>query len=482
MTTQILKSVTLLTFILLLSVDAHGQQRRQFPNSPRGNALSDLVTVIETGSPSSIRSFVETRLSPALLGRQSVQEWVDRISGIAPMLPGMGVRDLAPLGRTGLSVSLYSRSNPNEVGIELDLDNQSTPMFTELTFTNRVMDNSPLSLDGVSQELSDYLETLSGEEAFSGAVALSRNGQPVSESYFGTIDLNRDAPPDANTRFNVASMGKMFTAVAIAQLKEAGKLAYSDPVSRHYPEFPWSDYADKITIDHLLTHRSGLGNYDFGHGQTDVEKVVQSAQGEPVAFEPGSRMGYSNTGFAVLGVIIERASGMNYHDYITEHVFKKAGMTRSGFFSPAKPVDNMALGYTMMNADGTPRKNGRGSNANLIETIGSPGGGAYSTVTDMIRFGDALTQNELLSEDTRIDLWKGRSDMGPGMQYAYGFGNSARDGVHSIGHNGGGPGIGADFRIYPELNLTSIAFTNYDADPIMPLSGFLTRLLARLSE
>jgi len=339
-----------------------------------------------------------------------------------------------------------------------------------------------MSLEEAARQWAAFTDEQAYNGSFSGGIHLSRGDDVFVEQFWGHPVRGETRGFDRDTRFNVASMGKMFTSVAIGQLVEAGKIDLTAPVGEYYPEFPWTDHADEITIEQLLSHQSGLGGYPFDHGLTDVEALVELASSEPVSFEPGTRMGYSNTGYAVLGVVIERVSGMNYYDYIREHVFGPAGMTRSGFFSPLEPVDNMAMGYTLMQADGSTAQGEAVEHASFIERIGSPGGGAYSTLADMQRFGQALLGNSLISSQTREELWKRRVQMQGPMYYALGFGNHTIDGIQVVGHNGGAPGIGADFKIFPESGVVSAAFTNQDPRPIMSLSREIVRLVASVEE
>lgn len=336
------------------------------------------------------------------------------------------------------------------------------------------------SLLDAAQQWASYVEEL--DKGFSGGIHVSQADEVVFEQFWGHPDRNSDASFDRDTRFNVASMGKMFTAVAIGQLVDGGQLSWEDTVGQHFPEFPWSEHADQITVEQLLSHQSGLGNYAFDHGLTDVEAIVAHASDVPLAFEPGERMGYSNTGYAVLGVLIERASGMNYYDYVRTRVFERAGMNRSGFFSALDPVDNMAFGYTAMGPDGQRAEGERQPNAARIERIGSPGGGAYSTLRDLQRFASALLHDELVTRATRNQLWEGRVLMGGSTYYALGFGTRVSGGLRVIGHNGGAPGIGAVLQIFPETGVSAVAFTNHDPDPIIPLTREIVRLIATVPE
>lgn len=333
------------------------------------------------------------------------------------------------------------------------------------------------SLEEAAEKWSAYVEEQFAPSGFSGGIHLSRGHEVILEQFWGKPADDSDRAFERDTRFNVGSMGKMFTALAIGQLVESGRLDWQDTIGSHYPEFPWPAHADQITIEQLLSHQSGLGNYPFNHGQTDVEQIVAAASSEPLAFEPGERMGYSNTGYAVLGVVIERVTGMNYYDYIREHIFARAGMSRSGFFAALEPVDNMANGYTERAPDGSPIPGGRQPNAALIEPIGSPAGGSYSTLADLQQFGLALMDDRLVTRAIRDELWRGRALMGGTTWYALGFGVSTKDDKRVVGHNGGGPGIGAVLQLFPDTGVLAVAFTNQDPMPINPLTREIVGLI-----
>lgn len=147
-----------------------------------------------------------------------------------------------------------------------------------------------------------------------------------------------------DTRFNLGSMTKMFTAVAIAQLAELGKLSFHDPISRHLPDYPNEAVASKVTIHHLLTHTSGMGDYqnEKFYARLDqlrtLSDLVPLFVNDPLAFESGAKWDYSNAGFVVLGLIIEKVSGQDYFTYVKQHVFKPAGMTSTDFYERDKNV------------------------------------------------------------------------------------------------------------------------------------------------
>jgi CubicO group peptidase (beta-lactamase class C family) len=168
---------------------------------------------------------------------------------------------------------------------------------------------------------------------------------------YGLADRETAQPNDTDTRFNLGSVGKMFTGVAIAQLVEQGQLSFDDTIGEYLTGFP-EDVADEITIDQLLTHTSGMGDF-MRDGYPDQAKAAETATDllalivdEPLLFEPGTRESYSNSGYVVLGAIIEAISGQSYYDYVRAHIFDPAGMTSTEWFIPGEDTDNTAKGYT----------------------------------------------------------------------------------------------------------------------------------------
>src|SRR4030095_10641297 len=168
---------------------------------------------------------------------------------------------------------------------------------------------------------------------------------------YGLADKKQNIPNRIDTTFNLGSCNKMFTALAIAQLAEKGKLSFDDVVAKHLPDYANKDIAAKVTLHHLLTHTSGLGFYPFTHGSKTPEGILKFFVDKPLAFEPGARMQYSNAGFVVLGLIIERVSGKNYYDYIRENIYQPAGMSGTDSYSLDEQIANRAIGYTGLERD-----------------------------------------------------------------------------------------------------------------------------------
>src|SRR5262245_23158271 len=206
-------------------------------------------------------------------------------------------------------------------------------------------DSSPRVPGKEWREFAVWVSKRAAAGKFSGAVLIAKDGKPVVEQANGLADRRRRRPNSLATEFNIGSVGKSFTAVAIAQLVEAGKLSFDDTVGKYLSGFP-AQVANQVTIGQLLTHTSGLGDVFMrwrapARAQLDLADLVTRIAKEPLQFQPGSRFGYSNSGYVVLGAIVEAVTGQNYYDYVRTHVFRPAGMARTGWYA-VDEVPNLA--------------------------------------------------------------------------------------------------------------------------------------------
>jgi CubicO group peptidase (beta-lactamase class C family) len=328
---------------------------------------------------------------------------------------------------------------------------------------------------GPAQELQSYFDSLAGENKLAGVLLVAKDGVTVASKVAGVANKTTAAPIDLNTKFNLGSMNKMFTSVAIAQLAQAGKLSFTDTIARHLPDYPNKEVADKVTIHQLLTHTSGLGMYWNEKFMAQREKLLTVAAhlplfaSDPPLFPPGEKFQYSNSGYMVLGAIIEKVSGQDYHSYVQELIYKPAGMNDTGFYEPGEDAPNLAIGYTRMSADGK-RSDEVRDNTSTREVKGGPAGGGYSTAPDLVKFQQALLGHKLLNKEQTDFITTGKVDGPGGSRYAYGFGDNTSGGKHSVGHNGGAPGIAANFEMYPESGYTAVTLMNSDPPTMMPIA------------
>jgi CubicO group peptidase (beta-lactamase class C family) len=303
---------------------------------------------------------------------------------------------------------------------------------------------------------------VSEADAFSGAVLLAKDGRVIFEKAYGDANKDFGAPNRVDTKFNLGSMNKMFTAVAIAQLAEAGKLSFDDPLAKFLPDFTDKESAAKIRIKHLLTHTSGLGSYfnqQFMEGSRarfrTVDDFMELAKGETPAFEPGTKWQYSNTGFLLLGKVVEKVTGQSYYDYVRERIFKPAGMTNTDSYDLDLVNPNLAVGYQKEYTDAGVRHR---NNIFLHVIRGGPAGGGYSTVGDLHRFATALRSGKLVSEASARTLLGPKPELNS-PEYGYGFGVSPERAI--AGHNGGFVGISANLDMFLDSGYTAVVLSNY---------------------
>jgi CubicO group peptidase (beta-lactamase class C family) len=339
----------------------------------------------------------------------------------------------------------------------------------------------------LSKELEAYIDQLVAEDKFSGTVLLAKDGVPIFKKAYGMASKGYNVLNRLDTKFNLGSMNKMFTSVAIAQLAEQGKLSYTDTLAKLLPDYPNKEIASKITVHQLLTHTSGLGSYfndKFMETSKDRFRTVQDyfplIVNEPLKFEPGTRWEYSNSGFIILGAIIEKVSGQNYFDYVREHIYKPAGMLNTDAYEMDSDTPNMATGYTKMGPQGPSPDGLRRTNLFLHSFKGGPAGGGFSTVEDLLRFATALGEHKLLSQKYTDLITTGKVDTPGGAKYAYGFEDESLNGHRRFGHGGGFPGINSELRIYPDLGYTVAVMANYDPPAASRISERIGKLLTGL--
>ena len=311
-----------------------------------------------------------------------------------------------------------------------------------------------------------------GADAFAGTVLVAEHGRVLWQSGYGLADPATGVPNQPETRFNTASVGKMFTAVAIGQLVDAGKLRFDDPIGRHLKGVPPA--LAGITLDQLLTHRSGLGNYLRPENRAAIlsartaTDLLPIALAEGLAFAPGTQSAYSNSGFVVLGAVIEAVSGEAFTDYFRRHVFGPAGMTATSTDGAAV----RAASLTRMSPGGQPGTGPGTGPRRPAPAIGSPraspAGNVTSTARDLFRFAEALRTHKLTRRATTEMLWRPHSPGAPRpgaverTSYGYGFNRVDIGATRILGHGGGAPGANAHLEIYPEAGRVVVALSNYD--------------------
>jgi CubicO group peptidase (beta-lactamase class C family) len=338
----------------------------------------------------------------------------------------------------------------------------------------------------VGENLRDFIEKQVRSDQFSGAVYVVKDGDPIVELATGFADKEKEIPNSLDTIFNIGSIDKMFTGVAVVQLAESGKLSFGDNIGKHLPDYP-KKIGQKTTIHQTLTHTDGFPSY-FNKKYIQRVKQLKTVgdylelfKDEPLLFEPGSKYQYSNSGYVVLGAVIEAVSGTSYYDYVNEKVFKPSGMSFTQSNPPKEGV--VANGYTFRKPFSLERREGfRGNNKSELPAVGSPAGGGYSTCSDLYRFSTALTGNKLLSPEMTKEILTPKVEVGKKegttLHYGYGFQIlDVGDAHYRYGHAGEFAGVNARLDIYPWLGYTVAVLANYDEPAAFRVANEAGRLI-----
>ena len=302
------------------------------------------------------------------------------------------------------------------------------------------------------------LSFLAEREAFTGAVLVARNGEVLLSKGYALADRDKNLPNTPQTKYRIGSITKQFTAMAILMLQDQDKLNVQDPVCLYIPECPtaWQD----ITIHHLLTHTSGIPNFtDFrDYHSTKAtpsppEQTLARFKDEPLDFQPGEQWSYSNSGYILLGFIIEQSSGQSYEAFLQQYIFEPLQMKDTGY---DHNDGSLAVGYT-----GT---HGLWREADYIDmTIPHAAGALYSTVEDLYRWDQALYTETLVSRELLALMFTPHAEMPvAGLSYGYGWVVGEMNKHKAAAHSGGIEGFATEIRRYIDDQVTIIVLSNRD--------------------
>lgn len=292
------------------------------------------------------------------------------------------------------------------------------------------------------QKMVALLQAYQKAQGFMGAVLVARGDEVLHSGGYGMANLEHDAPNTPETVFRIGSLTKQFTAAAILQLQEQGRLNINDTLDRYLPDAP---HASQVTLAQLLTHSSGIPDApeiaEGSHGgdlrqPRTADEMISRAGGKPLEFTPGSQYKYCNVCYIMLSRVVEKVSGKSYADYLQEHILLPAGMTGTGIDEAGSVVPRRAAGY---NWDGQSYRN-----AQFIEMSNVSGAGSLiSTVGDMYKWDRALYTDAILSSAAREAYFTPRVSLGAGQSYAYGWRIKATPDHTLAEHSGGINGFNA---------------------------------------
>lgn len=328
---------------------------------------------------------------------------------------------------------------------------------------------APPPAQEMTRKVDEYMNAAMRVNRFSGAVLLARDGRPIVSRGYGMANIELDVPNTPQTVFRLGSVTKQFTATAIMLLQERGKLHADDPICKHLSDCPqaWQP----ITIKNLLTHTAGIPNYtefpDFSKtaaAEATAGELIGRFRDKPLQFALGEKFAYSNSGYYLLGTIIERTSGKPYADFLQENIFAPLGMKQSGYDDPVRIIKNRAAGYARTS-------DGLINAAPISMSTAYAAGALYSTVEDLLLWDQALYTDKLVSRKSLDEAFTPFKS-----NYGYGWSIGKRFDRQVIGHGGGIFGFSTYIARYPADRVTVIVLSNVEGAP----SGEIANSLAAI--
>jgi CubicO group peptidase (beta-lactamase class C family) len=317
--------------------------------------------------------------------------------------------------------------------------------------------------------MEQVVQSYAANQSFMGSVLIARGSHVLLSKGYGFANLEWNIPNSPTTKFRLGSITKQFTAASILLLEQRGKLNVSDPVKKYMPDAPaaW----DKITIFHLLTHTSGIPSFtgfpDYTKLEpfaTTAEQLVTRFRDKPLDFEPGEKWSYSNSGYVLLGYLIEKISGSSYEKFVNENIFTPLGMKDSGYDSNTAVISHRASGYV-------PGAHGPDNAGFIHMSVPHAAGGLYSTTEDLLKWEEGLFGGKLLSAASLEKMTTPFKD-----NYAFGLQVETKGSRKVIQHGGGIEGFNTELAYYPEDQLTIVALANVNGQAVSEIASKLAAI------
>jgi CubicO group peptidase (beta-lactamase class C family) len=456
------------------------------PEGQKGARVRSLIEVINSGEPGRVKRFLDQECTGAFRGMVPMEEHLSAFLGFFRDTDGIefySVRTYTPERPDETVVIVKDQNLGSWWGLSFRFGESPKFLVAGIGFDSARppvgCPEAALTEKEAVDEIRALMAGLNERRWFSGALLIAKGPDVLITDVGGEASKAFHVPNNIDTKFNLGSMNKMFTATAVARLVEAGKLSFDDPISGYVDE-TWlpKSVTDKITVRHLITHTSGLGSYfnktyvkssrDLFRKLDDYKPLIKD---DKPAFTPGEKFQYSNTGMFLLGVVIEKLTGEDYFEHIRKAIYGPAGMTSSDCFEMDHPVENLAIGYSPDFSSPYKWQN------NLYKHVlkGGPAGGGFSTVKDLHKFALALLAGKLVSKSMRETMW---TDF-KGANYGYGFAVAQGPGGKVVGHSGGFDGINSRLDIYVDTGYIVAVMSNID-NGASPLADKIGTILARV--
>ena|SRR5208283_428322 len=331
--------------------------------------------------------------------------------------------------------------------------------------------------DTIADRANSLMKAKFEGQKFMGVVLIAVNGTPVFEKSYGWADLEWDVPQTPLAIFRLGALTKTFTAAAILQLAQKGNLQIEDPIGKHVQDLPkaWQH----ITLHQLLTHSSGIANYTSQPGfwsqvvikPNTPQELVGVVKEKPLEFEPGKRWGYSNTNYALLGMVIEQVSGMKYADYMKQNILGPLDLKNTCYDLGRTVLKHRARGYAT--------SPGGIVNASYIDmSVPYSASGMHSTVSDLLRWDQALYSDKLLSKTWRDRMFTGHvTTTVNDSSYGYGWFVGKQNGRTLYTHEGNFPGFATMMSRYPDTRTCIVLLSNLATPQIGKMGDELAEIV-----
>jgi len=474
-TQQKFKIILTLLIILLNTINCRSQNDRQ-STKPENTVRDDIgklfIEAVNSSSVDEQKEIIHKIFSEAALkepGEEKLMGLIDAVktnlgqaeyhsSEVAEITMGDGS------SRSVMHLFAKSKDSKNWKDLQLILDPDDSGRILKLAFIAEVTEPVYLPNGSIEQSqtlewLNNYVNRLQNKDSFYGSILIAKGSDIIFEKYAGYSNPETGTVFDNNTLFNMASGGKMFTAIAIAQLAEKGQIKLSDKVETYFPDFADKNKLNKVTIHHLLNHSSGIAEYWTINNTEAISEFTQTKEYLPLiyeagfSFEPESEFGYSNSNYILLGLLVEKVSGQSFYDYVRQNIFLTAGMESTDYYTYGTAGIPLAIPLDRKENIWAETKHG---------IKGSPAGGCYSTNADMLKYSQSLKSNKLISAGMLSEITKEKtSGLKDATGYGYGFElyKYGREGI-SYGHGGMAGGVNFEYRYFPEFDITLIISCN----------------------
>lgn len=455
---KIVLSLTCVFILSIFTVSSFSQEIRRIQGPPKGPMEDRIIAYFDafnSGDEKKMSDFFGENYTKEFFAQRTIEE---RLGSYKMMRDDMGNLEITRFMKTPDEIISVSVKAKNGGGATFDFAFESAPphKITSLKMKREAdtgeMPNPPSAENSKPLTEKEFVETTDNlidsavkADEFSGVVLVAKADKPLYNKAFAMANKEKNLANNVETKFNLASIGKVFTQVVIGQLLKQNKISLDDKLGKFLPDYPNKEAREKVTVRHLLTMTSGIGDiFNEKFMKTPKDKIrsindyVSLFADQPLAFEPGTKSQYSNGGYILLGAIIEKVSGQSYYDYVQKNIFDPLEMKNTKYFESDEKVENLAEGYTDMGAEKGKRRN----NLDTRPAKGSSAGGGYSTAKDLLKFSLALQTGKIeLPEGTPV--------------------RKTPDGkFSSFGIAGGTPGMNTVLNI--QNGYTTIILSNYD--------------------